>query len=95
MEKATPYSNLKIFAHAQVLNDIREGKRVAPIYIRIKPTNYCNHKCYYCSYADSELGMRDSVNRKDQIPWEKMKEIITDMDDMGEKAVTKSAGGEP
>ena len=45
MEKATPYSNLKIFAHAQVLNDIREGKRVAPIYIRIKPTNYCNHKC--------------------------------------------------
>ena len=38
MEKATPYSNLKIFAHAQQLNDISEGKRIAPIYIRIKPT---------------------------------------------------------
>ena len=42
MEKATPYSNLKIFAHAQALNEIGEGKRIAPIYIRIKPTNYCN-----------------------------------------------------
>ena len=95
MEKATPYSNLKIFAHAQALNDIGEGKRVAPIYIRVKPTNYCNHKCYYCSYADSELGLRDSVNRQDQIPWDKMQEIISDMSDMGVKAVTFSGGGEP
>lgn len=95
MEKATPYSNLKIFAHAQALNDVGEGKRVAPIYIRIKPTNYCNHKCYYCSYADSELGLRDSVNRQDQIPWDKMQEIISDMVDMGVKAVTFSGGGEP
>ena len=95
MEKATPYSNLKIFAHAQQLNDISEGKRIAPIYIRIKPTNYCNHKCYYCSYADSDLGLRDSVNRQDQIPWEKMQEILTDLADMGVKAVTFSGGGEP
>ncbi len=95
MEKATPYSNLKIFAHAQILNDINEGKRVAPIYIRIKPTNYCNHKCYYCSYADRELGLRDSVNKQDQIPWEKMQEIISDIAEMGVKAVTFSGGGEP
>lgn len=95
MEKATPYSNLKIFAHAQELNEIREGKRIAPIYIRIKPTNYCNHHCYYCSYADSELGLRDSVKRQDQIPWEKMQEIINDMQEMGVKAVTFSGGGEP
>lgn len=95
MEKATPYSNLKIFAHSQALNDIAEGKRIAPIYVRIKPTNYCNHKCYYCSYADNALGLRDSVNTKDQIPWEKMQEIIADMKDMGVKAVTFSGGGEP
>lgn len=95
MEKATPYSNLKIFAHARELNEIGEGKRIAPIYIRIKPTNYCNHKCYYCSYADSALGLRDSVNKQDQIPWEKMQEVISDMSDMGVKAVTFSGGGEP
>lgn len=95
MEKATPYSNLKIFAHAQTLKDIGEGKRTAPIYIRIKPTNYCNHKCYYCSYADSELNLRDSVNKQDQIPWNKMQEIISDISEMGVKAVTFSGGGEP
>ncbi len=95
MEKASPYSNLKIFAHAQALNDMGDGKRIAPIYIRIKPTNYCNHKCYYCSYADNALGLRDSVNRQDQIPWEKMQEIVADMKIMGVKAVTFSGGGEP
>lgn len=95
MEKATPYSNLKIFAHAKELNAIGDNERVAPIYIRIKPTNYCNHKCYYCSYADSALGLRDAVNYQDQIPWEKMQEIIADISDMGVKAVTFSGGGEP
>ncbi|MFZ5354278.1 MAG: radical SAM protein [Bacillota bacterium] len=93
--KSTPYSNLKIFAHADRLNKVRKGERVAPIYIRIKPTNYCNHRCNYCSYADSELGLRDSVNYQDQIPWGKMKEIISDFGDIGVKAVTFSGGGEP
>ena len=95
MEKATPYSNLKIFAHSEALKSIGDGKRIAPIYIRLKPTNYCNHKCYYCSYADSDLGLRDVVNRQDQIPWDKMQEIISDMRDVGVKAVTFSGGGEP
>lgn len=95
MEKATPYSSLKVFAHGQILNSIEEGKRTAPIYIRIKPTNYCNHKCYYCSYADKELGLRDLVNSQDQIPWAKMQEIISDIKDIGVKAVTFSGGGEP
>lgn len=93
--QATPYSNLKIFAHAEKLNQIHIGERIAPIYVRLKPTNYCNHRCYYCSYADSELGLRDIVNKQDQIPWEKMKEIIYDFADMGVKAVTFSGGGEP
>ncbi|MBQ8693524.1 MAG: radical SAM protein, partial [Synergistaceae bacterium] len=95
MERATPYSNLKIFAHAEALKSIGDGKRIAPVYIRLKPTNYCNHNCYYCSYADSELGLRDAVKKQDQIPREKMLEIIDDMADMGVKAVTFSGGGEP
>lgn len=93
--KATPYSSLKIFAHAEKLNQVRQGERIAPIYVRLKPTNYCNHHCYYCSYADSELGLRDIVRRQDQIPWDKMQEIISDFADMGVKAVTFSGGGEP
>ena len=37
--KATPYSNLKIFAHLEELQNVKCGKRIAPIYVRIKPTN--------------------------------------------------------
>lgn len=95
MEKATPYSNLKIFAHLEELKRVKNGERIAPIYVRIKPTNRCNQNCYYCSYADSELGLRDIVSRQDQIPWNKMQEIIRDFSDMGVKAVTFSGGGEP
>lgn len=95
MEKATPYSNLKIFAHGEALKAIGEGRRIAPIYIRMKPTNYCNHKCYYCSYADSALGLRDAVSKQDQIPWDIMQGVLADMREMGVRAVTFSGGGEP
>ena len=94
-EKASPYSNLKVFAHADKLEAIKREERTAPVYVRIKPTNACNHRCYYCSYADNELGLRDEVKVKDRIPWPKMKEIINDLGEMGVKAVTFSGGGEP
>ncbi|MCX8129912.1 MAG: radical SAM protein [Clostridia bacterium] len=93
--KVTPYSGLKIFSHHDKLKSIKEGKRTAPLYVRLKPTNLCNHHCYYCSYADSELGLRDSVSPKDQIPWERMRELINDLGEIGVRAVTFSGGGEP
>lgn len=94
-EKATPYSNLKIFAHPERLAAIVQGEQPAPVYIRIKPTNVCNHRCYYCSYADQDLALRDSVQSCDQIPWDKMQQILNDIGEMGVKAVTFSGGGEP
>jgi len=48
---------LKLFANADKLKAIENGKRTAPLYIRIKPTNLCNHRCYYCSQADEALGL--------------------------------------
>ena len=93
--KATPYSSLKIFAHPEKLTAVKNGERTAPIYIRIKPTNVCNHRCYYCSYADDQLGLRDNVNPREQIAWEKMVEILNDLGELGVKAVTFSGGGEP
>lgn len=95
MEKATPYSNLKVFFHSEKLQEIKNEIRTAPIYVRLKPTNICNHHCYYCSYADSELGLRNDVKFQDQILWEKMKEIINDFGEIGVKAITLSGGGEP
>lgn len=89
------YSDLKIFHHTEKINDILNDKRTAPIYIRIKPNNYCNQNCYYCGSKDDNVPEDRKFDRTASIPWEKMQEIITDMADMGVKAVTFSGGGEP
>lgn len=91
-----PYSNLKIFRHHEKMDALLKGKITPPIYVRVKPTNRCNHKCYYCSYADKkDLNLRTDVNRKDTIPWNRLKGVLNDFGDIGVKAVTFSGGGEP
>lgn len=94
MEKATPYSNLKIFTHLDELKKVKEGERIAPIYVRIKPTNRCNQNCYYCHYKNPYLEL-DQYNPEDKIKREKMLEIIQDFKSIDVKAVTFSGGGEP
>lgn len=94
MDKATPYSNLKIFAHLDELEKVKNGERIAPIYVRIKPTNRCNQNCYYCHYKSPYLEL-DQYNPADEIKKEKMLEIIRDFKNIGVKAVTFSGGGEP
>lgn len=93
-KKATPYSSLKIFGHLEEIQKVRNGERVAPIYIRIKPTNLCNQNCYYCHYKNPYLAL-DQYAPADEIKREKMLEIVQDMKDIGVKAVTFSGGGEP
>lgn len=90
----TPYSELKIFYHNELLQELRAGKRCRPIYIRMKPTNRCNHDCSYCHYKHSYVDL-DEYNPNDEIPHDKMMEIISDMSDMGVKAITFTGGGEP
>ena len=90
----TPYSNIKIFHHQDTLNKVERGERCNPLYIRIKPTNVCNHNCYYCHYKNPYLSL-DEYRPNDSIPHDKMMEIIEDMKNMGVKAVTFSGGGEP
>lgn len=90
----TPYSQLKVFYHGDILDNLRNHKRCAPLYIRIKPTNKCNHNCSYCHYKNAYLDL-DEYKPDDEIPYDKMMEIVNDMADMGVKAVTFSGGGEP
>jgi len=68
---------------------------MAPIQIRIKPTNVCNHNCCYCSYRANNLQVGRGMVIKDQIPREKMIEILDDIIEMEAKSVTFSGGGEP
>lgn len=92
--KSTPYSSIKIFRHIERLMKAKNGERVTPIYVRIKPTNRCNQNCYYCHYRNPYLDL-DQYKPSDEIPKEKMTEIISDFKAIGVKAVTFSGGGEP
>lgn len=91
---STPYSQLKVFYHPEILQRLLMGERCNPVYIRIKPTNKCNHNCSYCHYKNSYLDL-DQFDLKDEIPREKMLETVDSMSELGVKGVTFSGGGEP
>ncbi len=95
MAANNPYSDLKIFRHPEKLAALREGRVTAPLYVRIKPINICNHHCNYCSYDDRNLGLRSTFEKRDRLTREKILEIVEDFAEMGVKAVTFSGGGEP
>lgn len=91
------YSDLKIFHHPQKLMDLKDKKITAPVYVRIKPTNKCNHRCFYCSYDFSawETQVRSGVNKTDELSWDTLKRTLNQFGELGIKAVTYSGGGEP
>lgn len=95
MEKYTPYSELKIFHHTERISDFLKGKRAAPVYVRVKPTNVCNQRCFYCAYADDSLYDGRAVNTRESIPWDIMEKTLYDFKEIGVKALTFSGGGEP
>ena len=90
------YAESKLAFHEEKLNALSQMRVTAPIYVRIKPTNTCNHKCVYCSYVpDNNCPVSELINFKDRIPKQKMLEILDDFKDIGVKAITYSGGGEP
>ena len=91
---STPYSQLKVFYHPEILQHLLNGTRCNPVYIRVKPTNRCNHNCSYCHYKNSYLDL-DDFKPTDEIPKDKMLETVDSMRKLGVKAVTFSGGGEP
>jgi len=80
------------------LDAVKRDIIIPPISIRIKPTNRCNHNCFYCStperakYVDGTL---DTFNVRDYIPWDIMKDLLEDIKVMEVKSVILSGGGEP
>ncbi len=89
------YSTLKIFHHPEKVKSLLEKKVTSPLYVRVKPTNNCNHDCEYCLYHPEYSGIHQTVNKRDEIPKEKMIEVLDDFKEMGVKAISLSGGGEP
>lgn len=95
--KSSLYTKMKVFHFKDKVDSLTPDKDVilAPVHIRIKPTNICNHRCSYCAYRTDYLQLGKDMVLKDQIPRGKMLEIVDDIIEMGVKAVTFSGGGEP
>ncbi len=89
------YSQGKMFHFYSKLDDLKNGRVTAPVHVRLKPINACNHRCFYCCYRSDELFLGELMDEKHMIPETKMKEIVTDMAECGVKAVTFTGGGEP
>lgn len=91
------YTKMKIFHFKEKIDSLPEFSEavLAPIHIRIKPTNVCNHNCSYCAYRTGNLQLGKDMQPRDFIPRDKMLEIIDDIVEIGVRAVTFSGGGEP
>ena len=92
---ATFYSSLKFLQFTDHLQGLAQGRIVAPVHIRVKPTNLCNHKCWYCAYRTDNLVLGDEMSEQDSIPVDRMLALAHEFVEMGVKAVTFSGGGEP
>lgn len=97
------YSIHKIAWFPEKLESFRKGTVTAPIYVRVKPTNRCNHDCFFCVYKASFSGMHELAPDREsdysgpvsELTTAKLMEILEDFHTMGVKAVTYSGGGEP
>lgn len=91
------YTKMKVFHYREKLASLppEVSNHIAPLQIRIKPTNVCNHNCYYCAYRVENQDLGQDMNLNDAIPRDKMMELLDDCITMGVKAITFSGGGEP
>lgn len=89
------YSHLKMFHFADRIATLSQGRIPYPVHVRIKPTNVCNHNCWFCAYRNDNLELGDTMTIRDYIPLGKMRELVSDLSRAGVKAATLSGGGEP
>jgi 2-iminoacetate synthase ThiH len=95
---ATYYTDAKVALHLDRLEALRAGDVFAPVHVRLKPTNICDHGCSYCAYRANRannLNLDGGMEVHDRIAPEKMAELVEDFISMGVEAVTFSGGGEP
>jgi MoaA/NifB/PqqE/SkfB family radical SAM enzyme len=90
-------TNLKVFAYPEKLNSLPGSVDTVlpPLHVRIKPTNICNHDCWFCAYRQDDFQLGQTMVERDQIPLDKMMEIVDDLIEMKVGAATFSGGGEP
>ena len=91
------YTKMKVFHYKDKIDSLPASvpEILAPVHVRVKPTNVCNHNCWYCAYRKDSMQLGQDMSVTDHIARAKMLEIVEDFSEMGVQAVTFSGGGEP
>jgi len=89
------YSSLKFLRFQGHLQALEHGDIAVPVHVRVKPTNHCNHNCWYCAYRTDELSLGSQMEEQDSIPAQRLLALAHEFVEIGVKAVTFSGGGEP
>jgi Fe-coproporphyrin III synthase len=89
------YTAAKMWHYPEQLAALMSDEIAPPVHIRLKPTNVCNHNCYFCAYRTDDLDLGGDMDLTERLAPEKMAEIAEDIVEMGVKAVTFTGGGEP
>ena len=79
----------KTYYHEEHIQKVLNGERPFPLHMEIDITNACNHRCEFCVW--SELISKD----KSSLPYELIIDTITNLKELGVKAITFTGGGEP
>jgi len=64
------YTRMKIFHFKEKLDSLSASSEtiLPPLNVRIKPTNACNHNCWYCAYRAENLQLGQDMNLQEFHP---------------------------
>lgn len=91
MEKNV-YSPYKILHHLDKVEEMKEGKFPAPVFVQWDLTNRCNLDCSFCFYHLYKLS---DWKEKDTISLDVALCTLNNLKEMGVKAIEFTGGGEP
>lgn len=100
-----PYADTKILHYMDRMVSLSRGVIPAPVHVHFIISDKCNQNCAWCAYRDegqsSELFVEHKSNgtRNENpdryIPFEKAVELLSELADLGVKAIEFTGGGEP
>lgn len=89
------YSPYKAVHHQDRLDQMRQGQQPNPLHVQIVVTNRCNHNCELCAYRSKSYNSSQLFDIHDEIPYEKVLEILDSCAAIDVKALQFTGGGEP
>lgn len=71
-----------------ILDGIEAGRAFGgPYHVELHPADRCNIECFFCSTA--------AIRGTDELPLQRIEELIAELRDLGTRSVRLSGGGEP